>query len=74
MPQATQGESAKCPPLPLGTSRAPVLGSRAMQRTRVAPSAFDPHEGCMAMAIVEANSIPEGLAFDDVLLRPGHAR
>src|ERR1700751_120684 len=24
-----------------------------------------------AMAIVEANSIPEGLAFDDVLLRPG---
>jgi IMP dehydrogenase len=25
----------------------------------------------MAMAIVEAESIPEGLAFDDVLLRPG---
>src|SRR5574340_1825273 len=25
----------------------------------------------MAMAIVESNSIPEGLAFDDVLLRPG---
>jgi IMP dehydrogenase len=27
----------------------------------------------MAMAIVEANFIPEGLAFDDVLLRPGHS-
>ena len=25
------------------------------------------------MAIVEANFIPEGLAFDDVLLRPGHS-
>ena len=25
----------------------------------------------MAMAIVEAESIPEGLAFDDMLLRPG---
>jgi hypothetical protein len=29
------------------------------------------HIGCMAMAIVEANFIPEGLAFDDVLLAPG---
>jgi IMP dehydrogenase len=27
--------------------------------------------GCMAMAVIEPNSIPEGLAFDDVLLRPG---
>ena len=25
----------------------------------------------MAMAVIEPNSIPEGLAFDDVLLRPG---
>ena len=25
------------------------------------------------MAIVEPTSIPEGLAFDDVLLRPGHS-
>ena len=27
----------------------------------------------MAMAIVESDHIPEGLAFDDVLLRPGHS-
>ena len=27
----------------------------------------------MAMAVIEPNSIPEGLAFDDVLLRPGHS-
>jgi len=25
------------------------------------------------MAIVESDLIPEGLAFDDVLLRPGHS-
>src|SRR3981189_1480175 len=49
-----------------------MLGSRAMQRMRVLRlPPGQSTEGCMAMAGIEPYSIPEGLAFDDVLLRPG---
>ena len=50
----------------------PMLGSRVMQRMQVLrrpPASI--HMRGMAMAVIEPNSIPEGLAFDDVLLRPG---
>ena len=50
-----------------------VLGSRAIWRTALDSAASRVGLRAAAMAIVEMDGFPEGLAFDDVLLRPGHS-
>ena len=49
-----------------------MLGSPAMRRREGRPRFSNP-QGRLPMATLENSAFSEGLAFDDVLLRPGHS-